>query len=80
MDETLNKVIGCLKEVFVSKHETPPALGPETKLDGSLGLQSLDYAELVVRLEEEFGFDPFAAGIPPGIDTVADLAALYSAR
>lgn len=80
MDDTLEKVVGCLREVFESMHQTPPHLGSDTKLDASLGLRSLDYAELVVRLEEEFGTDPFATGIPPGIDTVADLAALYSPR
>ena len=66
-----------MREVFENLQKEPPTIGPETKLDASLGLESLDYADLVVRLEEEFDFDPFADGIPPGLETVAHLSALY---
>lgn len=76
-DSDVDKVIECMREVFKSKREAAPALAADTKLDASLGLKSLDYAELVVRLEGEFGFDPFAGGMPAGIATVADLASLY---
>ena len=37
-------------------------LSLRTPLDATLGLDSLDYAELVVRLEGAFGVDPFASG------------------
>lgn len=70
----------CLQEVFRSIGKKPPDIHQETQLDASLGLQSLDYAELVAKLEEEFGFDPLASGIPPGLETVGDLAALYGER
>ena len=52
--------------------------GSQTVLDTSLGLESIDFAELVVRLENEFGTDPFASGEVPGIHTISDLAALYA--
>jgi acyl carrier protein len=71
------KVIESIAEVFRNKGEAPPLLGPETRLDASLGLDSLDFAELVVRLEERFGADPFARGAPPRIHSVAELARLY---
>ncbi len=71
------KVSQCIREVFVSKRQTPPPIAENTPLDASLGLESLDYAELVVRLEEVFGIDPFAEGIPPNLQTVGDLAKLY---
>jgi len=72
-------VIRCIQEVFESKRQKPPSIGEGTRLDASLGLESLDYAELVVRLEQAFGADPFAEGIPPGLQTVGDLVALYKA-
>jgi acyl carrier protein len=43
--------------VFESKGLDPPPLGADTRLDGSLRLESLDFAELVIRLEARFGFD-----------------------
>jgi acyl carrier protein len=76
-DEIHAKVITQLREVFRNRKLTPPALGPETVLDGSLGLESLDFAELVVRLEQVFGHDPFAEGTIPEIATIRDLASLY---
>lgn len=70
------KVIACLAEVFENKGEPAPPLAPETSLDASLGLDSLDFAELVVRLEARFGRDPFAHGAER-VGTVAELARLY---
>jgi len=76
---TYDRVVQCIEEVFRSLNRAPPDIGPDTKLDASLGLESLDYAQLVVVLEDAFGFDPFAEGIPQGLETVNDLAALYEA-
>jgi acyl carrier protein len=72
------KVIACIAEVFENKGQAAPPLAPETRLDASLGLDSLDFAELVVRLEARFGADPFARG-GGRADTVAELARLYEA-
>lgn len=79
MNDTFDKVMLCIREVFESKRQEAPAIDEGTRLDASLGLESLDYAELVVRLEQVFGTDPFAAGVPPGLQTVGDLVALYRA-
>ena len=57
---SLEKVIEEFSTVFKHKGLNPPPLSSETVLDGSLGLESLDFAELVVRLEQVFGKDPFA--------------------
>jgi acyl carrier protein len=76
-DRILSKVISELVEVFGSRALTPPPLSALTILDGSLGLESLDFAELVVRLEQAFGKDPFASGQIPEIRTIEDLALLY---
>jgi acyl carrier protein len=71
------KVIACIAEVFDNKGEPAPPLAPETRLDASLGLDSLDFAELVVRLEARFGGDPFARGASERVGTIAELARLY---
>jgi acyl carrier protein len=76
-DDVLCKVIVELQEVFRNRELVPPALGPETVLDASLGLASLDFAELVLRLEQIFGRDPFADPAIPEIATIRDLASLY---
>lgn len=46
-------------------------------LDGQLGLDSLDLAVIVTRLEEFTGRDPFKEGFR-SFRTVGDLAVLYA--
>jgi acyl carrier protein len=72
-----DRVISTLKDVFDNKGLTPPPLDGDTPLDQSLGLESLDFAELVVRLESEFGKDPFSTGTPPRVRTLGELATYY---
>jgi hypothetical protein len=47
----LEKVVEEFGVVFKNKGLSLPSLSAETVLDGSLGLESLDFAELVMRLE-----------------------------
>jgi len=77
LQPTLDKIVTEFTTVFRNKGLAPPAMGPETVLDGSLGLESLDFAELVVRLEQVFGKDPFARDPLPEVRTVSDLCTLY---
>ena len=70
-------IIEVFQEVFKNKGMEPPPLSSQTALDGSLGLESIDFAEVVVRLEEVFGKDPFAKGVLPHIRVLGDLAELY---
>jgi acyl carrier protein len=70
-------VIAELEGVFRSRNLVAPPLRPETVLDGSLGLESLDFAELVVQLERVFGKDPFSQKEIPEVKTIKDLAGLY---
>jgi acyl carrier protein len=72
-------IIEILKEIICSKNLQVPDITPETVFDAELGLESLDFAELVVRLEEDMGKDPFADGTGAQIQTVSDLARLYDA-
>lgn len=78
MVETEQRVIETIRLVFANKGLQPPALSPDTVLDTSLGLESIDFAELVVRLEQAFERDPFASGEIPAIRTIRDLAKLYA--
>ena len=75
--DNLDLVIGEFGTVFRNKGIEPPVMSAETILDGSLGLESLDFAEVVMRLEQVFGKDPFSGDIIPEVSTVADLCALY---
>ena len=75
---TLDGVIDSLRAVFENKGLQPPEMSEDTVLDRSLGLESLDFAELVVRLEQHFGKDPFATDHPPQVRTIGDLAAAYA--
>jgi len=45
-------------------------------LSGTVGLTSLDFAQVVVSLEQEFGIDPFRESMPR-ISTFQDLVDLY---
>ena len=73
----VSQVVAAMTAVFRRKGLTAPPLHAGTALDGSLGLDSLDFAEVVVRLEQAVGVDPFADGAVDNLRTIADLAALY---
>jgi acyl carrier protein len=74
--DSQKQIIGALMEVFQNKNLNAPQLGPDTVLD-QLGLESLDFAQVVIRMEEITGKDPFATGAEYQIRTLSDLAALY---
>ena len=76
-NDVSEQILQVFAEVFRNKGLPVPVMTSETALDGSLGLESLDFAVVVVRLEEIFGIDPFADGVPADVRTVADLARLY---
>ena len=70
------RITDVLQEVFKGKNLVAPQLGPDTVLD-QLGLESLDFAQAVIRMEEITGKDPFSTGADYQIRTLSDLAALY---
>lgn len=80
MSPTEQKVIDEIKAVFTNKGLAAPEITPRSPIDLSLGLESLDFAELAVRLEMAFGRDPFSESTVPPLRVVADLAALYEAE
>ena len=72
-----NQLIGVLVEIFQAKGVDAPVLAGHTVLD-QIGLESLDFAQAVIRLEEMTGKDPFATGADFQIRTLSDFAVLYS--
>lgn len=72
-------VIAVLLDLLKEKELPPPLLTPDTMLE-QIGLESLDFAQAVIRLEEITGKDPFAASTDHQIRTVSDLAVLYDGR
>ena len=69
-------IADALLEVFNTKGMAARPLEPDTILD-ELGLESLDFAQVVIRMEELTGKDPFATGAEYQIRTLSDLAVLY---
>jgi acyl carrier protein len=74
--ENQGRIIEVLTEIFNMKSLTVPALVPDTVLD-QIGLESLDFAQAVLRMEELTGKDPFATEAEFQIKTLSDLAAMY---
>ena len=72
------RIIATIATVCKNKGLDVPELRPDTALNASLGLESLDFAEIVIRLEDEFGVDPFRGSEIPQVRTIADLTNLYS--
>ena len=79
MRENEVRIVDILVEIMKARGLAVPTLAPDTNLE-ELGLESLDFAEAVIRLEEITGKDPFATGAEYNIKTLSDLANLYDER
>lgn len=70
MNEQLAKVIN---EVRANKQHPPlHDLSGSSRLREDIGFESLDLAELTVRIEEKFGVDVFADGL---VHTIGEIEA-----
>ena len=76
-DTVITQVLVAIAAVCARKGLPPAPLAAQTPLDGTIGLDSLDFAEVIVRLEQVFGFDPFSERPIDQLATIGDLAALY---
>jgi acyl carrier protein len=74
--ENQNRIAEILTDIIGAKGLQPVPLDPDTVLD-QIGLESLDFAQAVIRMEEITGKDPFATGAEYQIRTLSDLAVLY---
>ena len=78
-DELQTTIIRIIEEILDSRAVKRPPLAADTSIDRELGLDSLDWATVVVRLDEETGMDPFRQGVDRELQTIADLVDLYAA-
>src|SRR4030095_10523791 len=69
-------VLGATPEPRAPKGRKPDSLSLATPIDGSLGLDSLDWAAVVVRLEDKTGVDPFQKPVERELRTIEALAVL----
>jgi hypothetical protein len=75
--ENQTRIREVLLDIFKEKGLNAPPLEADTILE-QIGLESLDFAQAVIRMEEITGKDPFASGTEYQIKTLADLAAVYN--
>lgn len=65
------KVLKIINKILEKKGKEPLGeLKPEISLRNDLDMDSLDLAELTVRIEDEFGIDIFEGGIVDSIDDI----------
>jgi len=78
-EEFESVILSIVGETLAAKDRAISNLGPDSPLNEQLGLDSLDWAAVVVRLEMETGIDPFAHGTTGDLKTISDLVDLYVA-
>lgn len=68
-----NKVLEIINTVLANRtKEKVPMLSPELNLRDDIGFDSLDLAELTVRLEAEFDVDIFEEGLVKTVGEVLE--------
>lgn len=77
MNEMQVKVIQVISSLLERANKFDVDVTLESQLHGDgLGLDSLETAELSAVLEDEFGSDPFSAGLM--LETVEEIAEFYA--
>ena len=76
-DDLTQVILQIIGETLAAKELSTQGLGLDSPVDSTLGLDSLDWAAVIVRVEMETGVDPFAEGTIGGLKTVSDLVDLY---
>lgn len=70
------RIEAVTNRILTESNRPPCIFQDDDDLTQTIGLTSLDLAQVVVSLEQEFGVDPFRESTPR-ITTFADLVALY---
>ena len=78
MNDVQGSILTLIQSLLERSDKSDVAVGMDTAIHGDdgLGLDSLETAELSSMLEDEFGTDPFGAGLMP--ETVAEIVAFYT--
>jgi acyl carrier protein len=69
-------VVEVVQRIWADTGRPVRDISPSDTFTGTLQLDSLDLAVLVVGLEQKLGIDPFRAGARP-VQTVGELVELY---
>ena len=77
-DDIAAAIARTIRSAVAESGNEAPELTPQTRIDRTLGLDSLGWASVVVQLEEELGFDPFLRGLSRELRTLDDLVDLYA--
>ena len=72
-----NEVIGMIDKVLAEKGLETGKLTLQNPVDHRLGLDSLDWASVIVQLESVLGVDPFLNAAGMSLSTIDDLVNLY---
>jgi acyl carrier protein len=73
------RITGAISEVMAERGLDVARIAPEAKLSDTLGLKSMDLAQIVLNLEDELETDPFQTIPITSIRTVGDLIGAYAA-
>ena len=76
-EELTETIIDVIQETLALKGNPTASLTVDSAIDQSLGLESLDWAAIVVVLEEKTQVDPFQRGLQQELRTIGDLVDLY---
>ena len=75
--EILEAVSAAILRRCDEKKLAHPNLNESMPIDSRLGLDSLDWAVVVVELENTLNVDPFADGTEASLGSLGDLVTLY---
>jgi len=77
MTDLQSSILAMIQSLLERADKGDITVTPDSVLHGDgLGLDSLETAELSAILEDEYGTDPFGAGLMP--ETVAEIVAFYN--
>lgn len=77
MNDVQGSILGIIQSLLDRSDKGDVTVALDTAIHGDgLGLDSLETAELSAMLEDEFGTDPFGAGLMP--ETVSEIVAFYT--
>lgn len=73
------RISAAIADVMEQRGLDAAQIAPEAKLSDTLGLKSMDLAQIVLNLEDELETDPFQTIPITSIRTVGDLICAYAA-
>jgi acyl carrier protein len=77
MTDLQGSILALIQSLLERSGKSDVTVAMDTPIHGDgLGLDSLETAELSAILEDEFGTDPFGAGLMP--ETVAEIVDFYT--